>query len=107
MKKKSDVYEMIQFFFIEKCIPRKIVTDPAGELVGKEWKISVKNTELYHAKSKQPKNGNHNKTGAPTRFWSFCLVNSCAVLNHTAHRSLSWKTPYEMLHASTPDISVF
>ena len=48
-----------------------------------------------------------NKTGAPTRFWSFCLIYACACLNHTAHRSLAWKTPYEMAHGCTPDISVF
>ena len=48
-----------------------------------------------------------NKTGAPKPFWSFCLVHSCAVLNNTEHLSLSWKTPYEILHGSTSDISVF
>ena len=46
MKKKSDAYEMIQKFFIEECIPRKIVTDPAGELVGKEWKKICKKYRL-------------------------------------------------------------
>ena len=38
MKKKSDAYEMIQKFFIEECVPALIVTDPAGELTGDEWK---------------------------------------------------------------------
>jgi hypothetical protein len=36
MKKKSDAYDMIQKFFIEKCVPALIVTDPAGELIGDE-----------------------------------------------------------------------
>lgn len=38
MKKKSDAYEMIQKFFIEECISGKKLTEPAGELVGKELK---------------------------------------------------------------------
>ena len=29
---------MIKKFFIEECVPKMIVTDPEGELVGKEWK---------------------------------------------------------------------
>ena len=46
MKKKSDAYEMIQKLFIEECIPIKIVTDSAGELVGKEWKKICKKYRL-------------------------------------------------------------
>ena len=36
--KKSDAYDMIHKLFIEECVPKLIVTDPAGELVVKECK---------------------------------------------------------------------
>jgi hypothetical protein len=124
MKKKYDAYDMIEKFFVEECVPRRIVTDPAGELTGEEWK---KLCRTYRTISKQVETAQQwqdrverwighlkemvekflNKTGAPTRFWSFCSVHCCAVLNHTANLSLAWKTPYEILHGSTPDISVF
>ena len=93
---------MIQKFFIEECVPAMIVTDPAGELTGDEWKKICKTyrtiprqvetekqwqdrSERWIGHLKEMVEKFTNKTGAPTRFWSFCLINACACLNHTAH----------------------
>lgn len=106
MKKKSDAYDMIKKFFIEECVPKIIVTDPAGELIGKECKNICQKyrtisravetsqqcqdrAERWIGHIKEMVEKCLNKTGAPTLFWSFCLVHSCAVLNHTVHQSLA------------------
>ena len=44
-------------------------------------------------------------SGAPASCWLLALLYVCLVLNHTAVRSLHWRTPMEKLTGSTPDIS--
>ena len=46
-----------------------------------------------------------NLAGAPAYCWLLALTYVCFVLNHTATRSLHWRTPIEKLTGSTPDIS--
>eukprot|EP00934_Nitzschia_sp_Nitz4_P009388 Nitzschia sp. Nitz4//scaffold547_size3361//334//3245//NITZ4_009269-RA/size3361-snap-gene-0.1-mRNA-1//-1//CDS//3329554282//9378//frame0 len=46
-----------------------------------------------------------NMTGAPSECWLFCLHYVAYILNHTATRSLGWRTPLEKLTGITPDIS--
>eukprot|EP00934_Nitzschia_sp_Nitz4_P004676 Nitzschia sp. Nitz4//scaffold468_size5769//118//5631//NITZ4_009203-RA/size5769-snap-gene-0.0-mRNA-1//-1//CDS//3329552515//4666//frame0 len=46
-----------------------------------------------------------NLTGAPPESWLFCLQYVAHILNHTATRSLGWRTPLEKLTGVTPDIS--
>ena len=115
---------MIQKFFIEECIPQEVVTDPAGELKGDQWKrICTKfltKARLIESKSQWQDRAERwighlkemvqkilNKTGAPNQFWSYCIVHASAIFNHTALEYTNWKTQYELLHGSTPDISIF
>jgi hypothetical protein len=44
---------------------------------------------------------------APSRYWDYAVECTMELINHTAVRRLSWRTPYEVLHGDTPDISVF
>eukprot|EP00934_Nitzschia_sp_Nitz4_P007597 Nitzschia sp. Nitz4//scaffold540_size3482//2825//3466//NITZ4_009267-RA/size3482-processed-gene-0.4-mRNA-1//1//CDS//3329554263//7587//frame0 len=46
-----------------------------------------------------------NLTGAPAESWVYCLQYVAYILNHTATRSIGWRTPIEKLTGSTPDIS--
>ena len=46
------------------------------------------------------------QTGAPPSLWLLALGFACFVYNHTAVKSLSWKTPISVLTGVTPDISV-
>ena len=47
-----------------------------------------------------------NYTGAPSEVWLLALVYVCFVQNHTAIKSLGWRTPAEWLLGYTLDISV-
>eukprot|EP00934_Nitzschia_sp_Nitz4_P005425 Nitzschia sp. Nitz4//scaffold477_size5520//688//1308//NITZ4_009220-RA/size5520-exonerate_protein2genome-gene-0.6-mRNA-1//-1//CDS//3329552725//5415//frame0 len=46
-----------------------------------------------------------NLTGAPPECWLFSLQYVAYILNHTATRSIGWRTPLEKLTGVTPDIS--
>ena len=46
------------------------------------------------------------RTGAPPECWLLALSYASFVYNHTAVKSLNWRTPIEMLTGTTPDISV-
>eukprot|EP00934_Nitzschia_sp_Nitz4_P005148 Nitzschia sp. Nitz4//scaffold568_size2940//1121//2491//NITZ4_009283-RA/size2940-processed-gene-0.4-mRNA-1//-1//CDS//3329554641//5138//frame0 len=41
----------------------------------------------------------------PAESWVYCLQYVAYILNHTATRSIGWRTPIEKLTGSTPDIS--
>ncbi len=43
----------------------------------------------------------------PSRYWDYAVEYTVELINHTAVRRLTWRTPYEALHGDTPDISVF
>ena len=47
-----------------------------------------------------------NVTGAPGYTWLLCMQYVCFIMNRTAMKSLQWKTPYQVLTGSTPDISM-
>ena len=47
-----------------------------------------------------------NYTGATSEVWLLALAYVCFVQNHTAIKSLRWRTPAEWLLGYTPDISV-
>lgn len=47
-----------------------------------------------------------NYTGAPGSIWLLAVQYICFVQNHTAVKSLGWRTPTEWLLGYTPDISV-
>ena len=124
MKVKTDAYELIQKFFVKECVPKAIVTDPAMELIGETWKKICRRyclaTRKIEAKSQQQDRAERwidhikklvqklmNYTGTPTKYWSYVVRHACAIHNHTALKSIEWRTPYEMLHSCTPYISVF
>jgi hypothetical protein len=44
---------------------------------------------------------------APKCFWCYAAEYAVEIINHTAARRIKWRTPYEILHGDTPDISVF
>ena len=46
------------------------------------------------------------RTGAPNNLWLLALRYASFVYNHTAVKSLDWKTPISVLTGITPDISV-
>jgi len=48
-----------------------------------------------------------NHTGSPACLWLLCLMYVVGLYNHTAHESLNWRTPLEVYHGSTPDISAY
>ena len=45
------------------------------------------------------------RTGSPAYTWLLALLYVVYLLNHTASRVLSWRTPIERLTGTTPDIS--
>jgi hypothetical protein len=47
-----------------------------------------------------------NLSGAPAHCWLLCMKYTCFVMNRMALRSLKWRTPHEILHGETPDISM-
>jgi len=47
-----------------------------------------------------------NLSGAPPSCWLLCLEYVCFIMNRMALGSLDWRTPYETLLGTTPDISM-
>ena len=47
-----------------------------------------------------------NMSGAPAYTWLLCLQYVCFVLNCLALLAHDWRTPFEALYGSTPDISM-
>ena len=47
-----------------------------------------------------------NMTGAPAETWLLCMEYVCFIMNQLAVGLLNWRTPYESLTGSTPDISM-
>ena len=47
-----------------------------------------------------------NMTAAPAYCWLLCLQYVCFIMNRLALQSIHWRTPYEKLNGSTPDISM-
>ena len=124
MKHKDDCYDSATKFFVEVCVPEELVTDPAGELTGKEWKRTLlkfgckpRSTETEKPEQDRAENAISkmtgmalrimDKTGAPLWLWPYAMAYACAIHNHTALQSLGDKTPWQMVHGYTPDISVF
>ena len=43
--------------------------------------------------------------GLDSKFWSYAIRHSVYLKNRWPHSSLHWKTPYEMLHKTKPDLT--
>ena len=46
-----------------------------------------------------------NRTGAPSQYWLLCLQYVIFIMNRMALQSLNWRTPFEQLIGTSPDIS--
>ena len=44
-------------------------------------------------------------TSCPHELWTYCVMYSCDILNHTASKTLEWRIPIEVAFGITPDIS--
>ena len=44
-----------------------------------------------------------NRVGCPDNMWLFCIEHIAEVHNITSQEALSWRTPFELRHGSTPD----
>ena len=47
-----------------------------------------------------------NTSGAPDDTWLLCAKYCIFIMNHTALKSLNWRTPLEVLTGQTPDVSL-
>ena len=47
-----------------------------------------------------------NSSGATADCWFLSLLYVCFILNRLALCTINWRTPYELLYGSTPDISM-
>ena len=124
MRREAHSHGAYQDFVREVGAPNLLLTDNARTETGKKWtKTSRDNITKQVAIA--PHNQNQNqaerkvrdlkarvlvtlrKANAPIQFWCYCLLWIADCLNHTAQQQLQWKTPMEVLHGTTPDISVF
>ena len=48
-----------------------------------------------------------NKSGAPSSLWLFCAQWLSSIHNITSKEQLKYRTPYEIRHGDTPDISPY
>ena len=63
-------------------------------------------SERGYKNTKEWVNALLNISGAPPELWLLALYYVCFLQNHTAYKSLGWRTPTEWLLGYTPDISV-
>ena len=124
MRREAHSHGAYQDFVREVGAPNLLLTDNAQTQIGKKWtKTSRDNItkQVATAPHNQQQNQAERKIGnmktrvlltlrkskAPLSFWCYCLQWVADCHNYTAHKNLHWKTPYELLHGMTPDISVF
>jgi hypothetical protein len=135
-KKASQVYTNVSgydFFFPiekrEKAIrtiqtPQALVSDGAGELRDKEWKVECRRLgiipkvtvphspwrNLTKASIREfKKNVRHHmrRSGSPRKFWDYCGVWCAAIRCLTSMGKLDNRTPTEVVTGTTPDISQY
>ncbi len=124
MKLKSDASDSLLAFIHEVGIPSGVHSYDAKELTQGRFKtlcseycIPSTSTEPYSPWQNRAEGGIrelkrhvHRKMKArnvPLRLWDFCCKWSCDVRNKTAGNNflLEGRTPYEVIHGHTPDIS--
>ena len=77
----------------------------------KDWQ-SEPHYQHQNASERRYRNVKHNMQrimntfGVPPQFWLLVLEYVCFIMNRTALASLNWRTPFEKLTGSTPDISM-
>ena len=86
----------------------QVVIDGAGEFTGEEW---LKQLRLYYA-TKDVTEANHQNQnfverniqtakGTPESLWCFVADYGIDIWNHLANKSLTWRTPIEVLTGHT------
>ena len=93
----------------------KMETSDAWKKILTKYNISRSTTEPYHPQQnpaerriqdiKRYSLNIMDHTGAPESLWELAILYIMTLLNHTANKSLSWKTPLEKAFGITPDIS--
>ena len=123
MKSKKEFVNTLEDNIRYRGAMDKLVSDMAQEEISKKVKDILRNyrikdwqSEPYHQHQnfaerkyqmiKSYVNTIMNRTGAIPETWLLCMKYVCFLHNHLAAESLNWRTPYEMLTGSTPDVSV-
>jgi hypothetical protein len=124
MRAKSEAFESLNAFIHEVGIPDELHLDDAKELmegkfrkVCREYGIKTTYSEPHspwqnraEAGIRELKRQVHRKMKArnvPLRLWDFCCKWVCSIKACTASNSFSMegRTPWEVVHGKTPDIS--
>ena len=126
IENKSDAHLALSMFFNDVGIPSEILTDGAKELTRGKWKekcqryeVVQRTTEPYspwqnHAEReggiiKRKVRSLMRKTNTPVRLWDYCwkYVSGIRSLTATNHPALDGRTPFELVHGYTPNISEY
>ena len=122
MRKESEGPDALQDYITDVGAPKSIHSDRSKMQLGKRFSKICKDlyikrttTEAYHPwqnkaeRVVQELNRNAEMmmrmSGAPANVCLYALRHTVEIMNYTARESLSWKTPFEMVHGSTPDIT--
>lgn len=126
MKNKSDASYSLSTFVQEDGIPKQLITDGAKELTLTEWDKICRKLHIYQSATlpyspwqnkaeasirelkKKIRTMTRNKR-SPRRLWCYCGELAAALRRLTASQlfDLQGRTPYEAVHGSTPDISLY
>jgi hypothetical protein len=122
MKYENEAPEAFKEFIMNYGAPNRIHSDNAKVETGIEWiqirrKFYIKGTETepYHPEQnycerviemlKRKANYLMDKSGANEKFWKYAITAAADNINHTAFKSINWRTPWEAVMGETPDIS--
>ena len=124
MRREKQASSALRESMKEVGAPQQMFTDNSKAQKSKKWTevldyLYIK--ALWCAPHKQNQNKAERKiqdvkdrtvktlyqSGAPLVFWCFCMKFVVDCLNHTAKQKLQWRTPMEVMHGTTPDISMF
>jgi hypothetical protein len=126
LKLKCDTHQSLTTFANEDGVPKQVITDGAKELTMSEWDKTCKKLHIYQSAT-LPYSPWQNKaeasirelkkkirtmmrnSGSPKRLWCYCgeLASALRRLTASQQHSLQGRTPFEHVHGSTPDISVY
>ena len=124
LKNKAYAHAALQDFIRQVGAPLYIAVDAAKEENMGEWR-TICRTYCIPQRTSEPMHQNQNRVErriqdikrrttvlmathtTPSRYWDYAAEYTVELINHTAIRRLSWRTPYEALYGDTPDISVF
>ena len=126
MKTKSQAHETLTTFVHEVGIPKQLHSDNAPELTKGEMKKKMNKYEIYNTQT-EPHTPKQNYaedsiriikswarhfmqlTDTPIRLFSYALVYACKLRNLTVSNNVSTegRTPFEIVHGNSPDISEY